>query len=270
MFRVGEFSKLAKVTVKALRHYDEIGLFRPAMVNEVNGYRLYSLDQLQMIARIVQFKELGFSLSEIKELIDSKTSKELIHSRLIKKQREVQNQINQDSQRLSNINKLIENFKEDTMENVVIKSLPEVIVASKRLVIPTYDALYEVAPAMGEVMKKHGAVCREPAYCFNIYHDDEYKDKDIDLEICEAVVEKLEDKDGLVYKIIDGVKEAACINHKGPYETLSASYGKIMKWIEDEGFKIIDHARESYIDGPWNKKDPQEWLTEIQIPVSKK
>ncbi len=155
------------------------------------------------------------------------------------------------------------------MEQVQIKSLPKVIVASKRLVIPNYDALYEVAPAMGKVMKKHGAVCSKPAYCFNVYHDEEYTDKDIDIEICEAVASKLEDKDGLSYKQMEGVEQAACIYHRGPFETLSASYGKIMKWIEENDYKISGKARESYIDGPWNKNDPSDWLTEIQLPISK-
>ena len=43
-----------------------------------------------------------------------------------------------------------------------------------------------------------------------------------------------------------------------------------MKWIEENGYEIVDFARESYIDGCWNKSSEADWLTEIQVPVKKK
>lgn len=155
------------------------------------------------------------------------------------------------------------------MEKIYLRELPEVIVASKRVIIPDYSALFTVVPEMGRSMGKQGAICRQPPYCFNMYHDKEYKEKDIDVEICEAVVDYCKDGEGVVYKKIEKVPAAACIEHKGSYDNLNKSYGKIYEWIEQNGYKQIGEARESFIDGCWNKDNEEEWLTIIEIPVEK-
>ena len=63
---------------------------------------------------------------------------------------------------------------------------------------------------------------------------------------------------------------AVCIYHKGAYDNLRDSYNKILKYIEDNEYEIIDNVRECYIDGCWNKDDENDYLTEIQFPVRKK
>lgn len=118
-------------------------------------------------------------------------------------------------------------------------------------------------------MRKQGAVCAEPEYCFNIYHDGEYKEKDIDVEVCEAVVDYCEDTDLIKFKKIKGYKEALCVLHKGPYSTLPDAYNFAFEWVKDNGYEVVGLPRESYIDGIWNKDSDEEWLTEIQIPIGK-
>ena len=90
------------------------------------------------------------------------------------------------------------------------------------------------------------------------------------MEICEAVTDFGMDTDKMKFKKIDAVKTAACVIHKGPYSTIGMAYGVVMKWIEENGYEIIGLPRESYIDGIGNKENPEEWLTEIQIPAKLK
>ena len=90
------------------------------------------------------------------------------------------------------------------------------------------------------------------------------------IETCEAVTEVKKDTEQLQFKVLPKVEEAACIFHKGSYDTLSKSYDSLLKFIEDNGYLIRGNIRESYIDGVWNKDSEEEWLTEIQIPVCKK
>jgi DNA-binding transcriptional MerR regulator len=66
MFRIGEFAKLAGVTVRALRHYEQLGLFAPARVDEATGYRFYSTDQLSVIDRLLALRDLGIPLRELR------------------------------------------------------------------------------------------------------------------------------------------------------------------------------------------------------------
>ncbi len=268
MIRIGQFSKLGKVTIKALHYYDKLGLLKPFHVNQENGYRYYKPEQFERVSEILSLKGLGLSLDEIVYIMKSNPTSQDIKKMLRKRYDLIQKNINSEKQMLAGINNYLTSIEENRdMAEVVLKELPEVITASYRTIIPTYDALYEVAPAMGEKMKKQGAVCSKPAYCFNIYHDKEHKEQDIDIEICEAVVEAKPDKDGLVYKTINGVKTAACIYHKGAYENLGKSYAILFKWIEENEYMVTGNCRESFIDGVWNKEDVTEWLTEIQIPI---
>ena len=78
MFRIGEFSKIAHVTIRLLRYYDEIGLFVPAMVDRDSGYRYYTIEQLSRLNRILVMRDLGLSLDQIKEFLNSNVSAEEI------------------------------------------------------------------------------------------------------------------------------------------------------------------------------------------------
>ena len=77
MFTIGEFARLGGVSVRTLRHYDEIGLLRPATVDPDTGYRGYSADQLGRLNRIIALKELGLSLTQARRLLDGITLEEL-------------------------------------------------------------------------------------------------------------------------------------------------------------------------------------------------
>src|SRR5512147_1546386 len=70
VFKIGEFSRLTHVSVKMLRHYDELGLFKPASVDRFTGYRYYTFDQLPRLNRILVLKGLGFSLDDIRQMVD--------------------------------------------------------------------------------------------------------------------------------------------------------------------------------------------------------
>lgn len=152
----------------------------------------------------------------------------------------------------------------------VIKDLPEFTVYSTRCVIPNYAALNQIMPALGAKVTKAnpGLKCVEPGYCFNVYLDGEYRDTDINIEICEAVMSKGIDGDGIVFKNIPAVTVVSVL-HRGAYEALGEAYAYAMQWVSQNGYKIIDNVRESYIDGMWNKANVAEWLTELQVPVEK-
>lgn len=151
-----------------------------------------------------------------------------------------------------------------------IKKLPEYTVYSVRKVIKGYDEYFQLMPSIGHKMasKYPNLKCTTPEYCFVKYLDGEYKEKDISIEFCEAVERLEDDFEDIVFKKIPAVTVVS-VMHKGPYSTISKAYSYIMKWIEDNGYTIMDYPRESYIDGIWNKENDEEWLTEIQVPIKK-
>lgn len=268
MIKIGEFSQINKITVKTLRLYDKIGLLKPRSTDRFNGYRYYGSEQLPIIQKIISLKQAGFSLKEIRKILESEA--DFLRELEIKEEK-LQAEVTENLGKLQRVKAIIGRFKkgENMDYNVVIKELPEVVVACRRLIIKDYGELFKAAPEMGEMMKAQNLKCRVPEYCFNIYHDGEYRDKDIDVEICEAVVTPGEETSDLKFKKVERV-EAACVIHKGPYEKLREAYGALIQWLEDNNYEPADYFRESYIDGIWNKENPEEWLTEIQVPIKKK
>lgn len=266
MYSIGQFSQINRITPKALRHYERIGLLQPAHTDPWNGYRYYAPEQLPVIQRILMLKRFGFRLSEIKEILSDDSNLETL---LEQRERELYRAIRDQRRHLDSIRQYRTHLQEGTTmnEEITIKSLPSVTVASMRTTVPSYDAFFEVVPTMGEYMESVGAVCRDPEYCFTIFHNDEYREHDIDVEICEAVTERRKDSETIRFKEIAGTPTAACISHRGPYETIGESYNTLFAWISANGYTPSDHPRESYIDGIWNKDDPNEWLTEVQVPV---
>ena len=70
MLKIGEFSKLSRVSVRMLRHYDEIGLLKPAETDRFTDYRYYTEDQLPTAGRIAALKDMGFSLADIVRILE--------------------------------------------------------------------------------------------------------------------------------------------------------------------------------------------------------
>lgn len=268
MYQIGLFSKMNRITTKTLRHYDEIGLLKPAFVDEFTGYRYYSSEQLPRLHQIITLKQMGLGLLEINQIIAHASSVEVY---LKLKEQELEETIQENSNQLGQIRSYLHRLKGENrmIYNPVIRTLPKVIVASMRMIAPNYNAYFDLIPQMGAQMQKQGAICAVPAYCFNIYHDGEYKECDIDVEVCEAVVAFCEDSEKVRYKIIDEVSQAICVLHRGPYELLREAYAFAFQWIEDNGYSVVGLPRESYIDGIWNKDHEEEWLTEVQIPIRK-
>lgn len=158
------------------------------------------------------------------------------------------------------------------MENeIIIKNLPSGIVYYKEGIIKNYGELTGFILGSGEECLKlnPNIKCIEPDYCYVNYLDGEYKESNIKVRYAQAVTEEGISNDSIKFMEIKAL-EAVCIYHKGSYNNLRDSYNKIMNYIEDNEYEIIDYPRECYIDGCWNKKNEYEYLTEIQVPVKKK
>jgi len=271
VIRIGEFSRISRVSIKTLRYYDELKILAPAEIDRFSGYRLYQPDQLIEIQEILRFKALGFSLEEIRDLRSEPLSQAEMIDRLRQSEQIVRESIDEQQKQLDLIQQTIQMIQQgEPMSTITVKTIPEVICATMRKTISSYDALFEIVPPMGEIMGRQGAVCAEPAYCFNLYHDGEYRERDIDVEVCEAVVEARADGDGVVYKQIEAVANAVCAIHTGPYRTIGETYGAILSWMEQNGWIAVGLPRESYIDGIWNCESEDKWKTEIQIPGKRK
>lgn len=236
MYQIGLFSKINRITTKTLRHWDEVGLLKPERVDGYTGYRYYSSRQLPRLHRILALKQMGLGLNEIREIIDKDEGVDIY---LKLKEQELEESLREQRRKLLQVKTYRKRMKGEMFMDYdpVIKSLPGVIVASMRTVVPGYDTYFDIVPKMGDEMRRQGAECAVPEYCFTIYHDGEYKERDIDVEICEAVVDFCEDSEKVKYKRIGRVEKALCVLHKGPYATIQNAYGFAFTWIRDNGYR---------------------------------
>ena len=264
LYKIGLFAAMTQVSVKTLRFYEEENLVVPAHINYENGYRYYELSQISLIHQITALKKAGFTLEEIAR-INSGADKRSV---LLRKKHELLDKIASLTKKLTIIESYIDDEENALCAPVLVKTVPEVNVAYMSVTLDDYDSLFYLMPKMGALMEKCGCKCALPEYNFTNYLDDAGKDENIKVEICEAVTECRTETEGLCFKKMPAV-QAACIFHKGSYSSLPKSYKTVLKYIEENRYKIAGEIRESYIDGVWNKDDESEWLTEIQIPIEK-
>lgn len=261
MYKIGEFSKLAKTTVKTLRYYETQGLLLPAHIDE-NLYRYYSAEQLIDLSKIIKYRQIGFSIKDIKKILGDEDEQEL----LSKRKSAIETSLQTSKYQLKVLDFL---RKEKTMKyNPVVKEIPEYIVYYKEGIIKDFsEASKFITDSANECLATNPNIkCVKPDYCFVNYLDKDYKDHDIKLRYCQAVKEVGHDNETIKFKTIPATSVIS-IYHKGPYDTLSEAYGYIMKYIEENDYETTGLPREVYIDGIWNKHDETEWLTEIQVPI---
>ena len=266
MFRIGEFSKMSKTTIKTLRYYDEIGLLKPEETDKFTSHRFYSTVQLFRLHRIQELRQIGLSINEIKMVLSGHDCEPILQ----KRKAEIVSELANAHSQLSRLEFILQG--ENAMNySATIKELPGCIVYSKKMIIPNYDAYFEVIPEIGKAIEKKypKLKCAVPEYCFVVYLDGEYKEKDISIEVCEAVDKVYPDFDDFKFKEVKSAT-AVSVMHKGAYSKLGEAYAYVFKWIEDNGYTANDNPRESYIDGIWNKENEDEWLTEIQVPIVNK
>ena len=266
--KIGEFSKMMQVTVKTLRHYEQKGVLVPYEVDEWTGYRYYSITQMQRLNTIRGLQRQGFTLEEIKELLEDGAQTPSIEQ-LTQKIEETERQLQLLTERRSQLLKWMDSHKQiKTMEKFRIQSLPEIIVASHREVISGYSALGLLCVnKIGPEMQRLGCKCPPPGYCFTIEHNQEFCAENIDIEYCEQVEEMGVDSDIIQFKHLDAVPKALCMKHVGPYERFHESFIEAFAYMEEQGYKMAGALRTSYIDGAWNQEDPEKWLSIIQIPI---
>ena len=265
LYRIGLFAQMNRITVKALRFYEEQGLLLPAKIDEESGYRYYTMSQMETLHRILALKEAGFTIEDMKHLNASGDERGF----LLRKKKALLEKIAELTLQLSKIDGYLMAGGNSLSAPVMVKTIPETVCAVMRRRIDSYDALFEIMPEMGGYMEDAGCTCALPEYCFTQYLEPGFQEAQILVEVCEAVTEKKADRGCLRFRTIPETR-AACIYHKGSYRDFPKTYEVILRYIEENGYEICGNIRESYIDGVWNKDSEDEWLSEIQIPVVKK
>ncbi|MFN8376618.1 MAG: MerR family transcriptional regulator [Anaerolineae bacterium] len=273
MFKIGDFSKICRVPASALRYYANLGLFEPGFIDPATGYRYYMLEQLPRLNRILALRDLGLSLEQITLLMTEDVSAAELRGMLRLKQAEIQQLIDEEQARLARVAARLHQIEmEGTMpaQDVVLKAVEPQHILSIREIVPTpmhVGAL--LAEAAQAIMSKGIAAIAPP---FTVYHDDEFKPADMDIEIVLPVDKSVTANvalDGgrwLVAREMPALPQVASIIHNGTYDTLDQSYAAMGQWITENGYHIVGEPHELYLGVP---DEHGVAITEIQFPVAK-
>lgn len=271
MIKIGDFARLSQVSVVTLRYYDEMDLLKPVKVDAFTGYRFYSADQLPRLNRILALKDLGFSLEQIRLMLSDGLSVEQLRSMLTQQRREVEKRLADEQDRLVRIEARLRQIEqENQMSNydIVLKTVPAMLVASRRVTIPTNDQVPNyLGPAYKEAydyVHKQGA--KDIGPCFALWHSpaDVYENED-----AEAVVpidRPLQGTDHVRIYELPSTQVAAVVHH-GDFADFTQGHAALLEWIDANGYQITGPYREIYIKH--DKADLSESTTEIQFPVEK-
>jgi len=273
VIKINIFSKLASLSIRTLRYYDEIDLLKPYYVDEITNYRYYEPSQLTRANKIVQLKSLGFSLKDIKYILDESDLQALqFYFSLRKKEieQELEN-INSQSQLLEKISENL-NYREDNSfmsYNVIEKVIPKRKVISLKKVIPTYydeGLLWQELAA--EINKQNVKMASEPC-ALAVFHDCEYKEKDVCVEVQLSVEGDYQNNGDIVFFETDQLKVASA-TFNGSYEQEPQVIEAIAYWIENNKYEIVGPMLNIYHVSPNEEKDPEKWITEACFVVAEK
>lgn len=282
MLKIGDFSKVTQVSVKTLRYYDELGLLRPAHVDQFTGYRFYSIGQLRRLNRILALKDLGLSLEQIALLLQEELPPEQMRGMLRIKQVEIQAQVEEEQARLSRVEARLKQIEQEGKMpeyEVVLKKIAPMRVAAIRDIIPSYPEQGALWQNLDGYLARRGVSPTGP--CLTVYHDTEFRERDVDVEVCEPVSGTPPAEAKVRVYDLPAVDTMACVLHHGGFHNVGETYNALVKWIETNGYHITGPNREVYLRSilfPGTAATyPQEYLTEtdadrvteIQFPVEK-
>lgn len=272
MLRIGEFSKLSRISIRMLRYYDEIGLLSPEMIDDFTGYRYYSEGQLPIVNRITALKEMGFGLSTIAEILRSYTDKDALRQYLVLKQSEIREQLEKTNRQLLLLETTIKRLGKDEVVmnySVTLKELPERTVASVRKVIPSYNEEIMLWNTLVEETTPLKMKDADPCYTLAIFHDGEYKETDVDVEVQKDVKGKYPNTENVVFKTVPPIQIASA-TYKGSYDQISEVNEAVANWIRDNQYEFNGTSFNIYHISPHETQNPDEWVTEVCYPVKKK
>lgn len=279
MFKIGDFSRLSRVSVKTLHHYDEIGLLKPINVDLFTGYRYYSFEQLPRLNRILALKDLGFSLEQIASLVDDSLTAEQLRGMLKLRLSELQRQMNTTQERLERVAarlKMIEEEGKMSDYEVVLKPVQSLKIVSAREVVPTPAQMRERCIALtNEVCAMLGSDrLKDVTLSLALYHDNNAEGIDVEMAMAlpESSAPPVPSGRVKVYELPAVPTMASAIYH-GSYDDFGAVgnvYGAVVKWIEANGYRMIGPSRELYLRAPQLGVNDPSGIMEIQFPVDKR
>jgi DNA-binding transcriptional MerR regulator len=266
VYGIGTVARLGQVSVRTLRHYDDLGLLEPAHVDPATGYRYYTPDQVLRLHRILVLRDLGVPLSEIGRLIDDDVTVEQLRGILRLRQAEARAQLTTQTEQLTRVEIRLAQLEEGPMTayEVIVKRLEprRVVTVSKDLagVDQISEACSRMYPQLHAALERHRVAFH--GLSLALYEDTGDEDRPLRLTTALPVPDDVTiDTDGVATIELPAVERAATTVVRGAPDQFHEAFRALHEWIDRTGDRATPFDRELYIDcdGPHDS-----WVTELQ------
>ncbi|WP_035793653.1 MerR family transcriptional regulator [Kitasatospora mediocidica] len=272
MFTIGDFAKHGRVSVRMLRHYDAIGLLRPAHVDLSTSYRFYEAGQLARLNRVIALKDLGFTLQQVQSILDEQVSAAELRGMLRLRQAELASAMAADALRLAQVEarlRTIESEGQMPSNDVVVKRIPAVRLAELTGTATTHEP-DGIGPVIGPL---YDELCRRlaaagvsitgPAVAY--YEVSPDGDDTVVVHAGMPVATAPHDSHDFAVVDLPAIESAATLVHRGSMDDVMPSVQALARWIDANGHRSAGYARELYLECP---DDRTQWVTELQEPIT--
>jgi DNA-binding transcriptional MerR regulator len=281
VFKIGDFAVIAQIPASQLRYYDDIGLFKPCYIDGQNGYRYYRLEQLADLNRILALKNLGLSLDEVRNMLETHISNHDIRLMLEAKKKEIEQRIADERIRLQHVEarlQLLEKGYTPATQPIVVKPVAsqsylalERISTNQEEFITRFSNDYNAVHRV-EIRGRSYAVCVAYNMGYQLHglrwQLGFYLQKSIQKEEQTASATAITvDNLHLQHFTLPAVENMASIIHVGTLETGSVSYAALMQWITFNNYTICGAFREVFLVASAPLDITASIVMEIQVPV---
>ena len=270
MYNIGEFAAFGRVSPRMLRHYDAIGLLKPAQIDEGSGYRSYGVWQLPDLYLIAELREFGVGLPEIERVLAASDRDDVLRSVLASRRTELVDAVRVDMARLERIGTRLTSIGEHAMSHFIdYTALEELAVYATRGVAAGGgpDAIVEtisvLIPLLDGALEAAGRPLIEPGIFW--YVPVEGTD---DVEVHISYTAETDPAPGRGYEVVrlPAVETMARLRHHGDMSGIADSWAGLITGVVADGYELTGPSREVYVHAPGHEPG-DDWITELQVPV---
>lgn len=272
MFKIGEFSRIARVSARQLRFYDELGLFVPAHSDPQSGYRYYTVAQLGELNRILVLKDLGFSLEQIRDIIRSDVQSQELRRLLLLRRNDVEQSLAAEAQRLRQIEARISQIESEgtlSADDVLVRDEPAHEILSLRRTVPSFAAARAMILELREFARPVLPGLSAPLLA--IAHAPQFEQDEIDVEFAfvmpngSSVVPPAGSP--LRRRTLEPVTRMAVCVRVGLPEEAHLVTAKVGRFLESSGETLAGPSRELFLQPP-DLERMQDSVVEMQFPIA--
>ena len=274
MFRIGEFSKIARVSGRLLRYYDEIGLLIPIEIDVSTGYRYYSLTQLPRLNRIMALKDLGLTLDQIKQFIDNEISVSELRGMFTMKKAQIENTLREEIEKLRQIEVRLKQIeREGTLNDydVIVKAVPSRRFLSLTTRITEIEQGFEIIQKMNQLLPSRVDL-KSIGNFLTILRSEVFEDGDLTMQMGYLLNSDFDEQISLGDNLEMQVTELAPVEtmaisiRNGIQSTALDCYTSLGRWIEMNDYQIVGSISELFHVMPPPSR-PEDAVIEVQIPI---